>query len=170
MTKLSNGAWVLLRHVMTTTGEKEINESGQEIFSPRRLNGEEASQRRHFVKAMEMPFTKFQEDGKAIIDKFREQADEFRKLLEKKNPKKKDEEKKVYDFRIDQLLNNNKEVQKLSEEANDSTMELSKIEVELKLTDKTLAVLKKYFDEFGEKSGFILGDDDKVEEIVNVLK
>ena len=50
---LSYSAIKLAKHVCTYTGEKEINEKGQEVLSSRRLNGEESAQRSHLRRNTE---------------------------------------------------------------------------------------------------------------------
>ena len=39
----------------------------------------------------------------------------------------------------------------------------------LTLTEKTIAFLKKYFQEFSDKVGFLQGDDSSVEELNSVF-
>src|SRR3990167_11381907 len=78
--KLSYSEIALLRHIFTTTGDTELQANGQEGLSPRRLNGEESSQRRHYSKAakeivepIEARIKEIQETHNALVESTREQ-------------------------------------------------------------------------------------------------
>jgi len=154
--KLTKQALSLLKVVLTTTGEKELNLEGQEVTSSRRLNGEESAQRRHFLKVAD-PI--LEELGKSQTD-FLESAKEAYK---KENPQKKGVENPAYEQGMFFALNKDK---KMLEDMS----KLSKEEVEISPNDKVTAVVKKYFEEYGEKNGWTSGDDDLVEEVSGILK
>jgi hypothetical protein len=74
--KLSLGAIALLKHVVSYTGQTEVNAEGKEIQSLRRLNGEESAQRRHYFKIAEevgapvqTELSKLIEDHNAMVSK-----------------------------------------------------------------------------------------------------
>ena len=48
---------------------------------------------------------------------------------------------------------------------NDEIGEILKTKMEVDLTNKTFDVVKKYYNEFGDKNGWLVGDDEIVEEI-----
>jgi len=154
--KLSYKAIALLKFILTFTGEKELNERGQEVNSPRRLVGEEPSQRRHFIKNTN-EFMEGQDKKREVL------LDKAKESWKKKNKKNKDEAEPVYTKRMENELNRDEkliaDITKLNEEISD-----------LNLTEKTFEVVKKYYEEFSTKIGFTVGDDDTVEEIINALK
>ena len=151
--KLSYQAIVTLKHILTFSGEKEIDQKGQEVLSPRRLNGEEASQRRHFFKNTEEFITK---QEKEVNEKI-EGAKEAYKKAHKKKEKEADGD---YEMKMINTLNADKDLLK---ELN----ERRKAEIEVEMTDKTKEVVKKYFDSW---KNWVVGDDEAVETLVEALK
>ena len=55
-------------------------------------------------------------------------------------------------------ISNNKEL-------NEKVSEVLKTKIEVEVTDKTVEVVKKYYKEFGDKNGWLSGDDGAIEEI-----
>lgn len=151
--KLSQGAHYLLKHVITTNGDTEVAPNGQEVNSPLRLNGEETAQRRHYLKLIDPLLEAKKVSVQGLIDKTKE---EWKKANEQG-----DKDAKVYDAEMNKAIN----TPELMEELN----AISNEDIEVELTDKTVAVLKKYFKEFGDKNGYTVGDDKSVVEIEEVL-
>lgn len=151
---LTQNAYYLLKHVITTTGEKEVAPNGQEVNSPLRLNGEETAQRRHYLKKIDPLLEAKRTAIQGLIDKTKEE-------WKKKNPQG-DKDAKIYGAEADRAIN----IPELMEKLN----AISDETIEIELTDKTIEVLKKYFKEFGDKNGWTTGDDKSVVEIEEVLK
>ena len=140
--KISKNAHLLLKHTLTLTGEKEIAPDGKEVDASRRLNGEESSQRRFYFKAIEE------------IDTPQTLFKEMKEKWEKKNPK---EPQQVQDVKFNQHFQKTKGIEEIEKKMEE--------EFEAKITDKTLAVVKKYFKEFEDKVGWTVADDKIVEKI-----
>ncbi|MFA5037053.1 MAG: hypothetical protein WC479_07755 [Candidatus Izemoplasmatales bacterium] len=168
--KLSISSVNLLKGVLSFTGEKEIDQRGNEIASPRRMNGEESSQRRHYIKATEEEVKKVQEEINAIEKTHRELVEKLREDFKKESPKKKTETEEDYEKKLNIELSKNKELIEAVKAANKKIEDLNKTEIEFEVTDKTFEVMKKFFKEFGDKVGFGVADDEQVEELTNVLK
>ena len=151
--KLSQGAHYLLKHTITTTGEKEVAPNGQEVNSPLRLNGEETAQRRHYLKLIDPLLEAKKVAIQGLIDTAKEEW--------KKTNEQGDKDAKAYEAEMNKAIN----TPELMEELN----VISDEDIEVELTDKTVEVLKKYFVEFGDKNGWTAGDDKAVEEIEEVL-
>ena len=162
---LSFSAINLIKHTLSTDGKKEIDGKGQEVLSALKLNGQESAQRRHFFKKIEEYEKTTREDLQKEIDKFNELRKSTLDELKKENKKKKDEEEKDYDERISKLLVKDKKFEKAGKDIQEFSIALNKKIVEIEVTEDTLKVLKKYFNEFGEKVGWGVGDDEVVEEI-----
>jgi len=152
--KASINALDTLKIIITTSGDTEVKE-GQDIASPLRLNAIESSQRRHFLKATDDILEKRSDTRTDLVEKAKE-------TFKKENKQKKDEPDPVYDKKMINSLNTNKELldelQKLGDEVK-----------EIELSDKTIEVLKKYFISYGDKAGFSTGDDEVVIEVVDIL-
>jgi hypothetical protein len=153
--KLSLLALNTLKHVLTTTGEREMGQDGKEQLAARRLNGEEAAQRRHFMSKV----TPLLEEAGVRQNEIEKS---YKEKTEKENKQKKDEKDNEYQARIAGIMGQNKEFQ-------EAILEIVKEEKEIELTDKTEAVVKKYFEDYGATVGWGVGDDEIVEEITNVL-
>ena len=151
--KLSQGAYYLLKHVITTTGDKEIAPNGQEVNSPLRLNGEESAQRRHYLKLIDPLLEAKKVAVQGLIDKAKEEW--------KKDNEQGDKDAKVYDAEMNKAINTPELMKELNA--------ISDEDIEVELTDKTIGVLKRYFVEFGDKNGWTTGDDKAVEEIENAF-
>lgn len=151
--KLSQGAHYLLKHVVTTTGDTEVALNGQEVNSPLRLNGDETAQRRHYLKLIDPLLEAKKTAIQDLIDTAKEEW--------KKTNEQGDKDSKVYEAEMNTAIN----TPELMEELN----AISDEDIEVELTDKTVAVLKKYFVEFGDKNGYTVGDDKSVVEIEEVL-
>lgn len=150
----------LAKFILSSTGEKELNEKGQEVNTPRRLSAIEASQRRHFNKAIELlekttneKIEKLQNDHKNLIK-------EKRDLLDKS----------LTEEQQNELLNADKDLLSSVKNLQEQLLVLINEKHELNLTDETKEVVKKYLAEFGEKSGFVDGDDQAVEELEELFK
>lgn len=148
----------MLKFVLTTTGETEVDPKGNEINSPLRLKGEESAQRRHYFMLLEPVIEKaergLQEAGKthqALVEKEKEKLD--KKLSDEEKDKKLNE--------IVKLVDSFKNLQELRKKLNEE-------KIELEVTEKTFNVIKKYFKEYSDKIGFMPGDDETAEEL-NVI-
>jgi hypothetical protein len=167
--QLSHQALLLVKHTLTTTGEKEIDQKGNEVPSPLRLSGEEQSQRRHFFKAINEKLDKNAEASATEVKPIQEKLDEMVKVAKKENPIKEGETD--YDVRINNLvLSANKKALDLIKERNDILEKANKTKLEFEINDKTFEVVKKWFKEYSEKNGWTVGDDELVTEIEEVLK
>jgi len=146
--KLTLNAILLLRYVVTYTGEKEIKDK-EEVDSPRRLNIDESCQRRHFFNNTEK-----------IYDDFKKAENEAREELQKTvNEVKEKSENKNQNF------SKNPEIVEKQNQLLDNLDKLRKVEHEFELTEKTKDFLVKYFKEYGDKVGYAAADDLIVEEI-----
>lgn len=167
--ELSSGALKLLKFCLFFTGEKEFNAQGVEMNSPRRLNGEESAQRRHFVKAFD-PVEK-DVDGKIdeIVKEFNAAVDVKKAELKESRPRREDESKEDYEARVVDILNKDEELLEKMAKTNERTAALRREKCKLEITEKTKEVLKKYFSKFGEEYGFLSADDEYVEELDTAL-
>lgn len=161
----------LLRYVLATTGEKEIgrNNEGKEVEmdAPRRLNGEDSAQRRHFFKNTQEFIDEIQNNLRVSGDEYRKDLEDEETKLKASEVEKAGEKEEDYNDRIKKLATSN-----LSEklvEKNKKFSETLIVKQEIEVTDKTKEVLKKYFKEFGDKIGFMSNDDEVVESINNLL-
>lgn len=169
--KLSTNAITLLRHVLNYTGEKEVDKDGKkEVFSPRRLWGEDQSQRRHFMKNTEEVVKSFEEIYKKNNEEFSNFGVETRDKLTKENPRKEKETNEEYAERINAILAASKVMNEKFEELDKKVVEEKKKFNMVEVTDKTKEVLKKYILEYGQKEGYVGADDESVEEINEALK
>jgi len=162
---LSQSAYTLLKVCLSITGEKELNQKGEEVMSPRRLNGEESAQRRHYFKAID---SKLEENNKKALeagDKHNEKLKKLQEDYKKKNPQNKKESTEDYDKRINSLLNNDKTLMASFAAAMAVQQQVNKEKFEIDITDKTVEVIKKYYKEYSDQVGWGSGDDEVVEEI-----
>jgi len=160
----------LIKYFLTYSGEKEINQKGEEVDATRRLSGEESSQRRHFMKVFNPEEEKSVERLNLYLKEHQEKVEEKRKGLKEKLVKEETEKDEDYEKRINITLDSDPELIASTKEANEKIKkEYDDLKV-LEITDKTFEVLKKYFKEFGEKVGFKPGDDEAVEKLEEVLK
>jgi len=155
----------LLKHTLIHTGSKEIAPTGQEVNSLRTLNGEDSSQRRHFIKNSE-PASKAHDEK---IKEFREEVEKMRKekaeKFEEENPKLEGEKDEIFKRRINTMVGADKEFTEKMQEINKAVGELLKVKYEFEINDKTAGVVKKCFNEYSESAGFLNDDDEGVEEI-----
>lgn len=153
---LSTQEYSLLRVVVQTTGEYE-NEKNQETPTPRRLNGEESSQRRHFLGKINPLFDEADVARKAIVEP-------AEKEWKEKNPRvlvgEGLEPERVWEMKMQNALNSNKELEK-------SILDIYNEKKEIEVTEKTYEFVKKYFVLFGNEAGWLPGDDEKVVVISN---
>lgn len=166
---LSYAAVKLLKHVLSYTGEKEINEKGSEVFSPRRLNGTESSQRRHFVKTVEPLEVAVEEDIKKIQTAHNDLLIEKRKSFEKDNPRLEGEKDHDFKARLEGVLNQDAELVSSFKDVQKKVNELFDKKLEFEINDKVYGVVKKYYVDFGDKVGFADGDDEMVAELEEKL-
>jgi Skp family chaperone for outer membrane proteins len=168
---LSHQALLLLKHTLTTTGEKEIDLKGNEVPSPLRLNGEEQAQRRFFFKAVNEKLDKNAEDSQKEIKPIQDKLDEMVKTAKKENPLKEGESTENYDKRINEVLITTKpKVLEMIKERNEALVKYNNAKIEFEINDKTLEVVKKYFNEFSNNTKWTVGDDELVLEIEETLK
>jgi hypothetical protein len=152
--KLSLFCLNLLKAVLATTGEFEDRGEGEKPV-PRKLNGEESAQRRHF-NVVHAEISKLVDDErKAIVDPVEAKWKE-------ENKKEEVENDNSYQRRCNIFLNQNPE---LIAQVN----EINSQERDVDLTKKTWDVVKKYFVEYGDKVGWQVNDDALVEDITNKL-
>lgn len=169
MIKVSYGALKLLKFVLSFTGEKEVNDKGVEINSTRKMNAIDSSQRRHFMTAMTNIERPIEDRIKAESEAFQEKLEVAKKEWKDKHLTNEGESGHAYESRmladLDKDVALTSEVKKINDAiANDYTSTH-----ELPITDKTLDVVKKYFSEYGETSGFMPGDDENVSELLSVF-
>ena len=163
--KVSIQSLNLLKHFLLFTGQKEVGDKGNEVPSARRLKNEESCQRRFFTKAIQ-PI--LDENIKAItveVEKHNKKLEKAKEEIKKKNKDIKEED-------LNLKLNTDKELLKSVKELNDFSLVLDKKKYEFedfKFTDKTKAIIKKYFLEYGEKNGFTGGDDEAIAELNNLF-
>jgi len=152
-------------------GSKELDpQTKQEVFSSRRLNGEESSQRRHFSKAVEPILKEYQEKWKETAEIHNSLIKEKTEELKKENPKEEKEELGAYNTRINIMTAQTKEVSDSLREVQKSLNELDANKHNVEITEETKNVCKKYFEEWGNKVGFEPKDDDTLEELEEALK
>ena len=148
---LSQGGFNILKYTLTVTGEKEVNSQGIEVDSQRRLNGEDSAQRRFFLKIVNPLLEEKRGEAQKLLD-------EHKEVWKKENVKGEEETEKEYETRLNVEMVGNKKL-------NDEIVEILKTKMEVDLTNKTFDVVKKYYNEFGDKNGWLVGDDEIVEEI-----
>ncbi len=168
--KLSLAGFALLRYTLTFNGEKEFNLKGEELDTPRRLRGDEAIQRRNFIKEVSVIQDEASEKINPLVNAHNVKVSGKRAEIEKVNLKKEDENAVDYEKRINNLLNAEQELTDSLKELNQQLKDINEEEREITLVDKTLGVVKKYFKEYGDKVGFVVGDDATIEQIEEALK
>lgn len=168
--KLPLSALALLRFVLTFTGEKEMNSKGEEVDAPRRLSGEESSQRRHFIKAIIPLQEEVTEKVNLLVKEHNAKVGVKREKLKEINQKSDSEKESDYEIRINNLLNIDVELNESLKSINKEADKFNREEHEIDVMGKTKEVVKKYFGEYGEKIGFGAVDDEWVEAIEDVLK
>jgi len=168
---LSHQSLLLLKHTLTTTGEREIDLKGNEVLSSLRLNGEEQSQRRFFFKAVNEKLDKNAEKSQKETKPIQDKLDEMVKVAKKDNAIKEGETAEAYDKRINELLiTATPKTLELIKERNELLNKYNTALLEFEINDKTLEVVKKYFTEFGENNKWTAADDELVMEIEEKLK
>ncbi len=167
--KVSYNALRLLRHVLTYTGEIELNQEGKEVPTSRRLNGEESSQRNHFRKNSQAPMEAVEKAAQAVYDPHNEKVKVKKEALQAANPKREEESDSIYESRINALLNEDTELKEGVKVVNEEVRAITDAPVEVEVSDKTKAVLKKYFEVFGNEAGYGDGDDNAVSEVTTLL-
>lgn len=159
----------VLRSVVSYTGEKEVGAEGKDVPSPRRLNNEEAIQRRFFLKEAERVEKSIMDVIKPIQEKHMADLDAARAALKATSPKAEGESEEAYNTRIDKELEHDGSLVASALIVNAKDKELGEQKNEITVTDKTKAFVKKYFEEYGEKIGFEPMFDAAVEELQAVL-
>ena len=195
--KLSFTEISFVQHVLNTTGEIETNSEGREALSARRLKDPvEVSQRRHFTLNTKEIIEKVQETVAEKQGALKTLIDEKKETFAKENPKEEvssaelpetatDEEKKEHkslkkalqkaineNFEAKQknFLDGDEDVKDLVKKANDEIKALMSEQHEVDITDKTMKVIKKYFEEFGNGNGWAPADDEAVSSLSDKLK
>jgi transketolase len=166
---LSYKAIRAIKHVLSFSGEKEMNPQGIEVSSVRRLNGEESAQRRHFFKASKEFSEKKDEEEKAILDSQSFKIEQKKAQYRKDFPIKDLETEELFTKRLDEFLNKDAELKEVLAKTAKDIEVLNNSKTEVAMEDSTYKVVKKYFKDFSEKSGFSADDDDVVEELTDVL-
>lgn len=170
--KLNYGAAKLLKHTLSFTGQKEVNEQGMEVPSRRRLSNEESCQRRFFTKAIEPMIQEIEDLKKEYEEKFRKKYNEKIAAERKKREEKKGKSKEIRPI-PQQVLHTavmeDEELLAIQEEVNEKLKPMLEKEHKLDITDKTKQFCKKYFDLFGEEVGYSEGDDESVEMLMDQL-
>ena len=149
---------------MSSTGEKEVppgSTTGEEVNSPRRLSGDEASQRRHFGKAFELKEKEVEEAIKKLQDDHNSLVEQKRAELEPKD---------LPTEAQNEILNKDAELLASVKNLQATLVELLNKKHELEVTELVKTTIQKYFKEFGDKIGFSDADDQVVEELNEVLK
>lgn len=187
MIKLDYSEISLLRHILTTTGDTELSPDGKEGLSPRRLNGEDSSQRRWYTKAtkevadaVETKVKEMQEAHNALVEKVRTEYKEKLKKEDEKKDKKADKkektpeevklEKEMAKVKEDAHVSNDKSVKDSLKSTKEEIEKLFEEKYDIDLSDKTIAFVKKIFTAWGDNPGWLLGDDASVAEITETLK
>ena len=168
--QLSFGAVRLLKYILSYTGEKELSAEGKDILSTRRLNSEESAQRRHFFKNVKELEDKNEAELNEIVKVHNEKVEAKRVELKFDHPILEGESDEVYTKRIDILLNSDPKLVESLKTIREQSEKIIQDKLEVVVEPSTLEVIKKYFKEFGEKTGFSSGDDEVVEELIEVLK
>jgi uncharacterized protein YukE len=158
----------LLQHCLFYTGEKEMKD-GQEVLSARRLNGEESSQRRHFIKAIKQILEDYDKETGAKVDEHNKLVKEVRAEVEKVHPQKEGEVAEEHQKVVDDMVANDERLKTSGEQLREDIAELNKKSYEIELTEKTLEVLKTYFNEYGQDNGWTPADDDAVSSVEEKL-
>lgn len=159
----------LLKHIISSTGETELGADGKETLSPRKLNSEESSQRRHFVKATKDITDTVEETVRELSTAHNNLVQEVRDEYKKENPIE-DETKEDAQKKEDAVINSDPKLKESVDKVNAEVKELFEEKHEITLTQKTTDFLKKYFSLWGEDPGWSAGDDAAVEEIMEALK
>lgn len=159
----------LLKFVVSYTGQKELNPEGQEVLSLRRLNGDESSQRRFFVKALEELLKPSQTQITEMKTKFDEFIQERRTAVQEAAPKAEDESDDAFNTRVALALNQDAalKAEVLIYRASQVAVGVQKIEVAV--AEKTKDFLKKYFVLYGNEVGYFSDDDESVDELNGVF-
>lgn len=166
---VSTKAMNLLRHVLMTDGKK-IQQNGQEVFSPRTLNGYESSQRRHFFKKTDEILEKLNVELQAKQKEHNDMVKTLREKLTKETEKTEGETEAQFKARVENLLKADEGVKAGIAKLNELVKSRTDEKQEIELTDQTMLVVKKYFDVYGDDAGFGQDLDEAVEEVVEVLK
>jgi len=166
---VSTKAMNLLRHVLMTDGKK-IQQNGQEVFSPRTLNGFESAQRRHFFKKTDEILEKLNEELQAKQKVHNEMVKALREKLSKETEKLEGEVDNKFKVRVEELVKADQGVKDSITALNELVKTTSNTKQEIELTDATGEVVKKYFTVYGDEAGFGQDLDEAVEEVVEVLK
>jgi len=170
MQQFSTQALMVLKTVLSFTGEKEPDEKGQEKWTPRSMWGENQAQRRHFNKKYDPINEVFQEKIKKVQEDYNAEIEKKRVILKKANKIKKDEKEDAYDLRINSEINKDKKLAELLKKFQADVEILNTEKHEIELTDKTIEVIKECYADFGEKKGFVEAEDEICGEIDEVLK
>lgn len=159
---ISYQALDLLKYVVTYSGGYEMNPEGREVPSFRRLNGEDSSQRRFYVKEADRVMKLVQPMLDAEVKSFNDLVEKKRSALAETMP-----EAPIQT--LNAILEQDQELKDASVIANDKVLALKAEKNEVTLSEKTVEFLKKHFVAYGTDAGFKVGDDETVEEINSVF-
>ena len=168
--KLTTNALLLLKHILSYTGETEVGPQGNDVLSARKLNGEESSQRRSFFKNTEKITTEHTDFLRAEQDKVTVVQNKLKEELKKEFPKLEAEKDDEYETKIVNKMLVNDKLTKLFESVNKTITEAQLKVQEFEVAPKTQEVLKKYFVKYGDDCGYMPADDNSVSEIEEALK
>jgi hypothetical protein len=150
----------LVKFFLSFTGEKVVNEKGEEVDSQRKMSGEESAQRRHFAKAFEPKEVEVNEKIKQLQESHNLLVEKEKAALSADLP----EEEKVA------ILNKDPELVASVKNLQAELIKLLNEKHDIEVTEETKKVIKKYFEDFSNKIGFLEGDDQLVEELIAELK
>jgi hypothetical protein len=155
--QLNKMGMLLLKHIMSYSGEKEVNDKGIEVASLRRLDTNEKScQRGILMKKLNAEIEKVAELEKKLVEK-------MKTWWKENNPKNTDEKDNDYEARMINALN-------IDESFLKEAKEISETKYEIEVDDKVKKLVKECFDDFGKKGGWAVGDDEMVAELTELLK
>lgn len=160
--ELSYREIVLMLHILNYTGEKETDPRMQEVDVPRRLSGEESAQRRHFYS-----------NNKDFIEDVEKQEKEAREAHAKRYQKEKDALLKknptLRPSEVEAELNSNVDLLDSIKKYREEKERLGALRNKFALTEKTLLVVRKYFNEYSNVVGFVAADDENATNLSNAL-
>lgn len=151
----------IIKETLVTTGAR-IDLGGKEQPEGRALYGAERSQRSHYLKKLKPIEEKALEESREILDKYKKLYNEKRDALPK--------EEKNRDQIVQKMFEEDEKLQEAVKERKDGIEAIQQKKHQLKLTPKTMKVLRKYFIQYAVDAGFTSDLDDVVDEIEAALK
>lgn len=167
--KLNYNEAMLLWSTIAYTGKMQPGQQG-EVPEPRGLNGEESAQRGHFKKRLVIVEEELTEELTKAREEYKTILEATKIATESLYPKKEDESDEDYTARINKILDSGDELKEPFKKLNETVKEINGRVIEFELTEKTLKVLKKYFEIYGNEVGFKSGDDESVISLTEKLE